>query len=161
MVDIIQRQFPTIDKGSGEFGYSSHRYYLTEDGLDKDGIIKSGEFSYVLGLDYQGFSDTFISAQFFQTLITSYKKDIIQDELEYSSTFLIEKKFLNDTLSAEALLIHNFNDGDGSLQAGLSYQLSSSVFIKLGIDIFYGSKKGLFGQFNDRDRLSFGIEAGF
>ncbi len=145
----------------GELGYSSDRFYLSTDPTDSDGVIKSGEFSTVLGLDFQGITDTFISAQFFQTRITSYEKGIAQDKLENSATLLLERKFLNETVTAELLLIHSFNDADGLLQAEWSYQLRSNIFLKLGVDVFYGDREGLFGQFDDRDRVTFGIETGF
>ena len=118
----------------GEFGYSTDRFYLAENLPNSDGVVESGEFSYVLGVDYQGFTDTFISTQFFQTLITDHKNEITQDEIENSATFLIERKFLNETLTAEFLVIHNFNDADGALQAELSYQLRSNIDLKLGVD---------------------------
>jgi len=145
----------------GEIGYSTDRFYLAEKLPNSDGVVESGEFSYVLGVDYQGFTDTFISAQFFQTVITDHKNEITQDKIENSATFLIERKFLNETLTAELLLIHSFSDTDGALQAEMSYQIRSNIDLKLGIDMFYGSRDGLFGQFDNKDRVTFGIEIGF
>jgi len=145
----------------GEIGYSTDRFFLSQDPADNDGVVASGEFSYVLGMDYQGITDTFISAQFFQTVITDYEHGIIQDCIENSFTFLFERKFLNETLIAELLAIHNINDGDGVIQTELSYQIRSNIDLKLGIDMFYGSREGLFGQFANKDRVTFGIVIGF
>ena len=57
----------------GEIGFSTNRFFLANNLSTGNGLVESGEFSYVLGIDYQGFTDTFISAQFFQTIITDYE----------------------------------------------------------------------------------------
>lgn len=145
----------------GEAGYSSDRFFVTEDADDRDGVAESGEVSYVLGLDYQGFSDTFLSAQLFQSLITDYSDGIVRDQLETSATFLLERNFLNETLKLSLLVIQSLNLGDGVAQAELDYQLTSNVNLTLGADVFYGDEEGLYGEFRNRDRVTFGVIVGF
>jgi Protein of unknown function (DUF1302) len=145
----------------GEIGYSSDRFFLTADLADADGVIGSGEFSYVLGLDYQGWSDWFISAQIFQSFLTSPTPGMIRDDVDTTGTLLLRRDFMNERLSAEALLLHSINQGDGLLQTSLEYEWRSNVRLKIGADIFYGKPTGLFGQFAGNDRVSIGIEIGF
>ncbi|TQV82219.1 DUF1302 family protein [Denitrobaculum tricleocarpae] len=145
----------------GEAGYSSDRFFITEEADDRDGVVESGEVSYVLGLDYQGFSDTLLSAQLFQSLITDYDEGIVQDQLETSATFLLERNFMNETLKLSLLVIQSLNLGDGVAQAELDYQFTSNVNLTLGADIFYGDEDGLYGQFRNRDRVTFGVTVGF
>ena len=52
------------------------------------------------------------------------------------------------------LAIHNMDDSDGVMQLDVSYQLTSNTTLSAGADVFYGTADGLFGQFNERDRLS-------
>ena len=61
---------------------------------------------------------------------------------------------MNDTLTFEVLAIHNTNASDGVVQAELAYQLTSSVTLSAGADVFYGDTEGVFGQFDERDRFS-------
>ena len=68
---------------------------------------------------------------------------------------------MNEALQAEVLFIHSLNRGDGVLQASVGYDWRSNIRLKAGADIFYGTPLGLFGQFNDKDRISLGIEIGF
>lgn len=145
----------------GEVGYSTDRFFLTEDAADSDGVIESGEFSYVLGLDYQGITDTFLSAQFFQTYLPDHESGVVQDELETSVTFLAERTFENETIKLSILVIQGLNEGDGVVQAELDYQLYSNVNLTVGADFFYGDEDGLFGQFDDNDRVTFGVTVGF
>lgn len=145
----------------GELGYSSDRFYLASTLADADGLSHSGEFSYVLGLDYQGWTDWFISTQIFQSIVTDPAPALIRDEVDTTITLLVQRDFFNDSIQAETLLIQNLNQGDGLLQASLEYEWSTDIRLKLGADIFYSNPKGLFGQFKQQDRVSMNIEVGY
>ncbi len=144
-----------------ELGYSSDRFFLSDDGNDSDGIVSSGEISYVLGLDYQGWRDWFVSAQIFQSIVTDDGGSLVRDSVDTTATFLARRYFLNESVQAEALFIQSLNNDDGVLQASLEYEWSSNIRINIGADIFFGSSKGLFGQFKEKDRVSAGIEFGY
>ena len=145
----------------GEIGYSSHRFFLTNNIADRDGVIESGELAYVVGTDYQGLRDWLVSAQFFQSIITNPDTNVVRDEVNTTTTFLVRRDLMNETLEAEVLLIHNLNQSDGVVQASLKYEWITNIHLSVGADIFYGVSKGLFGQFNDKDRVTVGVEVGF
>ena len=145
----------------GEVGYSSDRFFLTSDITDADGVIHSGEFSYVLGLDYMGWRDWFISTQIFQSIVTDAAAGLVRDKVDTSATLLVRRDFLNESLQAEVLLIQSINQGDGVLQAAIDYEWRSNLNLKIGADIFFGKSTGLFGQFKEQDRVSIGFELGF
>ena len=81
--------------------------------------------------------------------------------MDTSATLLVRRDFMNDSLQAEALLIQSLNQRDGVLQASLQYEWRTNIRLKLGADIFYGNSQGLFGQFDQNDRISMGFEVGF
>jgi len=145
----------------GEAGYSTHRFFLSDNPADVQGVAQSGELSYVLGLDYQGWRDWFASAQVFQSVIRDHHSMLVRDKVDTTATLLLRRDFFNDTFQAQALLIQNLNDSDGLLQASLQYQWSSNIRLKVGADIFFGSSRGLYGQFDDSDRISIAVEFGF
>ncbi len=145
----------------GEVGYSSDRYFLTNDITDADGVARTGDLSYVLGLDYQGWRDWFVSGQIFQSIITNSSPGLVRDDVDTTLTLLVRRDFMNDSLQAEVLLIHSLNQEDGVLQASLNYEWRSNIELRAGADIFYGNTNGLFGQFDHNDRVSVGIEIGF
>jgi hypothetical protein len=74
---------------------------------------------------------------------------------------MYNQSFANEVWTFEALLLHNKEQGDGSIQGTVSYMLESNIKLWLGTDIFYGSKSGLFGQFKETDRVNIGFEWGF
>ncbi len=142
----------------GEIGYSTDKFFLRP---DQDGVHKSGEFSYVLGLDYGGIENSFISVQFFQSIITGYVENIPRDKADNQMTFLVDRDFMNDTLKASLLLIRSLNDGDGVVEVDIEYEMQDNITLTVGADIFYGTKRGLFGQFSHNDRMTLAIEIGF
>jgi len=145
----------------GEFGYLTDKYISTTNPLDVDGVVKTGEFKYVLGFDWYGFTDTILSMQIFQTYLDNYSTGMIQEQLNTQVTFLIKKNYMNETLHAETLLLHDTDNDDGMLRLKLTFNYDDAINVYAGADIFYGHKDGLFGQFKETDRFVSGIVIGF
>jgi len=145
----------------GELGFSTDKWFQTADVRDADGVVRSDEFAYVLGLDYSGFTDWFISAQILQSYLSNTPAGLVRGNVESNMTLLIKRDFMNETVRAEALLIQSLNTGDGSLQLSVDYDWKSNITLRFGADIFYGTINGLFGQFRDTDRVTLGVELSF
>ncbi len=144
----------------GEYGYFFNRYFVVDDFNNRDGVVEADEFSYVLGFDWMGISDTFISLQLFQGLITHSPAGLIRDQVESNVSLYVSREFLNSSVHTEFIWLQNLNHSDGFFQPKISYELSDNVMLKLGFDLFYGTNNGLFGQFDKNDRVNFGIEVG-
>ena len=145
----------------GEFGYSVGKLYSTDAILDPDGLVDSDEFAYVLGFDWFGFKDTFVSFQLFQSILTDTPDKIVRDQVDTNVTFSVKRSFRNDTIHLENIWIHNINHQDGLVRPKIKYDVRDNVSVWAGIDYFYGSEKGIFGQFDRRDRFAVGVEIGF
>ena len=145
----------------GEVGYLTDKYISTTDPTDTDGVIKTGQLKYVLGFDWYGFTDTLLSTQIFQTYLDNYKNGMIREELNTQITLLFKQDYMNETLHAEVLFLHDIDYEDGMVRPKLTYELNDEINIYAGADIFYGNKSGLFGQFKETDRLVSGIVIGF
>ena len=144
----------------GEVGYSTDRFFLTNDPADSDGVIKTNELAYVLGLDWSGIEDTFLSFQLFQSRLADDPPGLVRDQADNTVTFLARRDFLNETVTAEVLWLHNLNEDDGLVRPKISYEWKSNIKVWLGADVFYGTETGLFGQFDQNDRLVLGMEWG-
>jgi len=136
-----------------EAGYESSRRYAAS-----QTIQDSGEFSYVLGMDYSGLIDTLISGQFFQTIREDHS---LVPRTEESITFLVRRDFLNQVVQAESLLIYSLEDGDSLWQLDVDYQVSTNLRLNAGADLFSGTQDGLLGRFHDRSRIRIGVAASF
>ncbi len=144
----------------GEAIYNTDRFVLTTNRRDGDGVIKSGELAYVLGLDWSGIQDTLVSFQLFQSWLLHPADGIVRDTLDNTATLLLRRHFLNETLETEVLWLQSVNQGDGLIRPKISYELRDNVRIWTGFDLFYGDRNGLFGQFDRNDRLVIGMEMG-
>ncbi len=133
---------------------------LTTNRRDGDGVIKSGEVAYVLGLDWIGIQDSLVSFQLFQSWLLNPATDLVRDALDTTTTLLLRRHFLNETLETEVLWLHGVNQIDGLIRPKISYAVRDNLKIWTGFDVFYGNRYGLFGQFDRNDRLVIGMEIG-
>ncbi len=145
----------------GEIGWSSDRRLSVTDPTDPDLVGRTGELSYVIGLDWFGFRETLFSFQLFQSWLVRNRGGWLRDRLDSNVTVLARREFWNEQLRIEAIWIHNLNDGDGVVRPRLRYELASGLAVWAGFDVFYGRKSGVFGEFDGRDRATLGMEWGF
>lgn len=142
-----------------ELAYETDRYHRTVAVLP--GVAAADQWGFVIGLDWQGWTDQFISLQWFQTSITESTPGLVNNQQENRATFLWESNFLNETLTTEWLHIHSLDHGDGVIQPKLTYNYQANIDIYVSADIFYGDSDELFGQFDQADRITIGINWGF
>lgn len=142
-----------------EFAYETDRYHRTQGTLP--GVVKSDVISSVIGLDWQGWSDQFVSLQWFHSSRLENTADMISKSDEDSVSLLWESKFLNETLSAKWLQVESLSHEDRQSQLKLTYNLESNMDLYMGADLFHGDKAQLFGQFDQADRVLAGFNLGF
>jgi hypothetical protein len=141
-----------------ELAYSTDRYYPTENPDESDGIVDTPEVKYVLGLDWYGFSESLLSFQLFQSWLTRNESGLLRDDPETALTFLARREFLNDQLVLEVIWLQDFHHADGLVRPKATYELSDTLRLRFGIDFFYGSRNGVFGEFDENDRVSLSLE---
>lgn len=142
-----------------EVAYETDRYHRSHTALP--GVVRANQWSSVVGLDWQGWSDQFISLQWFQTSILGDTTELVKKRREDTLTFLWESTFFNQTVTAKWLHIQSLDHEDGVARARLNYNYSSNLDLSIGADLFYGDSEQLFGQFNNTDRISIGFVWGF
>ena len=126
-----------------------------------DQVDESDDVAWVVGLDWFGFSDTLLSMQVFQNIVVQHNDLMLRREVETAITFFAQRKFMNDRLSAELMLIQGVNDGDGLVRPRLEYEWTDSFSSWVAGDVFYGTRDGYFGQYDSNDRVVFGISVGW
>ena len=143
-----------------EIGYQTDTFHSANTS-NTGGINRHQELSSVIGVDWQGFDETFISLQWFRSQLYSYSNSTIRDEIDQTISFLVRKHFDNQSWNAEILSLHSINHDDGLVRPKAAYFWLSNVEVWAGADFFYGEKTGLYGQFNRNDRVVLGFEWGF
>ncbi|MCX2981278.1 hypothetical protein EYC98_10425 [Halieaceae bacterium IMCC14734] len=143
-----------------EIAYNSDSFHVSS-AIDEQGIGRSAEVSGVVGLDWQLTSSTLLSGQYFQSSLLDYEPSIQREESERNISAYLQQFFLNETLQFSGLLLYSTDTEDTWAQVKLKYMLQSNLEIWLGADVFSGDEEGLFGQFEDTDRILVGLEWGF
>ena len=116
----------------------------------------------MIGLDWQvGSHNTLVSAQWFQSHLLDYEREIARDQTEHNLSLLYRRTFENETWNFNALGLYSLDHEDWMLQFKLSYMVRSNLELWLGGDFFGGDNDGLYGQFSEEDRALFGLELGF
>lgn len=146
-----------------ELVWNSEKFEST-DGFAFGGLAASQEIGYVLGLDWNGLTDTLLSVQLFQSILLDDAQgpdEFVRDKVDTNLTFLMRRNFLNESLRFDALWIYHTNDNDNLFRISASYDLTSSFVIEAYADVFTGDADQLFGQFDQNDRLGFKLQYGF
>lgn len=144
----------------GELAAQLARWIPVDDVRDRDGVARTSELGWVLGFDWYGFPETLLSAQLFQTLLTDHRASMLRNRLDSDFTLLARRQLRNETLTLEAIWIHGLHDGDGLVRPRVEYAVRDDLQVWLGVDVFYGTRKGVFGEFDEADRVVVGFEWG-
>jgi len=140
----------------GELGHESERRYASADLQDWQ---STAETAWVLGADYQGFDDTLVSAQLFQTLRHDAADGL--DGHREQVTLLLQRDFLHERLQLAGLAIYDVQEEDSLVQLSADYKLASRWLLSAGADLFGGAGSGRFGQFRDNSRWYLGATVSF
>lgn len=132
--------------------YTGGRRYNVTDATDLDGVVKQNTLDWVVGFDFTPGVDTRLNTQFFQRVYFGHDPRIIPEWRENGFSVMLNHKF-TDTLEAEALLVRSLNRVDWMFRPKLNWSFERNWKLSCGLDIFSGPATGIFGQFDDRDRV--------
>lgn len=141
-----------------ELAYEKDRYHRTKQVFP--GVVQADQFGSVIGFDYQGWTDQLISFQWFQTTILDNTDQLQKERTEDTVSLLWDISFMNETLKLRFLNLYSVDHDDGLLRPKLTYNLLSNLDVILSLDKFYGDSDGVYGQFDENDRVSIGFELG-
>jgi len=156
--DRIRQIGGTVSKDFGEFvlkGEAVHtrgRSFPTSDVAAEFGVTKSDTFDYVIGVDIPVQDVWRFYVQHFSRVTYDHEQAMGSDRTESGLMLLVNRK-LGDEFEAEVLMGSSFNREDYSIRPKLSWSITRDWRGQAGIDLFAGAKNGLFGRFDDRDRV--------
>lgn len=136
----------------GELVYTDGRKFSVTRITQADGLVKQNTLDYALGLDFALPAETRLNLQAFQRVYFAHDPDIILEKRESGASMLLNGK-LRQKLEAEAMLIHSLNRRDWLFRPRLSWNFERDWRLMLGADVFGGPSTGLFGRFDNNDRV--------
>ncbi len=135
----------------GEAVYSSGRRFLSQDPAARFGLQDSDAVDYVLGIMVPR-GDWRFDAQLYGRHVFDHDPAMGFDADETGLTLLLNRRF-GDRVEAEILYLSGLNRSDWSLQPSVTWNLTQAWRLQFGADLFGGSEIGLFGQYDDGDRV--------
>lgn len=109
-----------------------------------------------MGADFSGPLDTYVNVQLIVDHVSS-DLELVRPRTDVISTLRIQKDFDDDLHALRAEWLSSLTDADGLVRLELSRRLDDRFSLFLAGDIFYGSSRGIFGQFSERSRILTGI----
>lgn len=144
----------------GEAAYYDGKYFQTEDPFAQDALIQKNYLHYLIGLDFT-IKDIKFSTQFIQEAILDYDKQMLNQELENTMTFLARYDMFRETLHLELFSYIGLTSQDALIRPKITYDIDDSFSLLLGSNIFIGDEDGRFGQYAANSMLYTKIKYSF
>ena len=142
----------------GEVAVSVGKRYETTDPLDRDGVVRRDTIDYLVGVDVPLFWDIDAALQLSQRLLTGSASNLTQPGIAGRATTSLAVRlttgFFDNTLNPTILFVVGAERADYRLSPRLEWLVSGSVTLAVGADIFEGSRRTLYGQFDRNDRVT-------
>lgn len=156
--DRIRQLGGTFSKDFGEFvlkGEAVHtrgRHFNTADPLAPEGVKGSATLDYVVGVDVP-FADVWrFNAQYFSRIYYGHEAAMGVDRDERGVTFQAVRD-IGSRFTVEFLAASSLNRSDYMLRPKLIWKIAPEWRGVVGYDHFEGRRGGIFGRFDDSDRL--------
>ena len=168
--------FGNIIKGSGLFKFDVARKIGKPVGRNADNIlqqvandsahIQSWEpknlLQWMLGFEYSGLSETFISLEYSGEFIEEHEDVLSDDEFSEEFSVLLTRDFLHDKLATSFWWSRDITDNTDFFRIDLRYDYNDHLEFSLGIiGIETSDKESFFFPYRKTDRITFGIKYGF
>lgn len=156
--DRIHQYGGTLAKDFGdivlkaEAVYTRDRQFAVLNLTDADGLARQHTLDWAVGLDFTLPADSRLNVQFFQRQHFDHHPDLIADRLENGYSLFASTKLGNDW-ETQALFISSLNRSDWLFRPRVSWNIQRNWRLMFGADIFSGPPLGLFGRYDQHDRV--------
>ncbi len=156
--DRIHQYGSTLAKDFGETVlkaeavYTRGRSFTSLNAMDTDGVVAQNTLDWAVGLDFTLPADSRLNVQLFQRQFFSFNEDIIPDKRENGYSILLNTKFRNNW-EAQALFISSANRPDWLFRPRVTWNFERNWRLLVGADIFNGPPLGMFGRYDQQDRV--------
>lgn len=137
----------------GEFVYTAGRLFNTRTPAVNRGLDDKGQLRYVVGFDYDIGGRLLVNSEFQQEAILGSTGNIADQHLRTWMFFRFSSRLFDDKLRPELIAIVGLDGGDTHFGPRLSYDVTDSVNLTWGADVFSGPQNQLYGQFDGQDRI--------
>ena len=132
--------------------YTSGRKFNVTRLSDRDGVVALDSVDYIVGLDFTIAREYRLNVQYFDRVLRNYDPAVIQERREDGVSLLLGGRW-GAAIQPELLLIRSLQRSEGLVRAKLGWIPARNWRLTFGVDVFSGPVTGLFGRFDDNDRV--------
>lgn len=144
-----------------EVGVQPNRSIVTRTAIGALGETQVDQLSLAFVADFNAPGDIFVSAQVLYDRVFAQSAPIVRPRDDILTSLYIRRDFLNDRLRTTLRWYTSEGGSDGVVRPGITYAFNDSIALEVGLDIFYGNVDGIFGQFDQQDRVSLKLKSTF
>lgn len=124
------------------------------------GTVQRDQWRGALGLDWAGPLELFVNVQYLIDDVERGDETLLRPARDHVFTAFVRRSFSYDRITAELRWYGESGRGDGLGKAALRWR-GGNTTVALAGETFYGDRRGLFGQFRERERLTLTLEHRF
>lgn len=118
---------------------------------DPTGLVQKDVLDYVVGVEYPLGARSRLNVQFFQRWFPDISPGMTVKEFETGTSLYLSSHF--GPFEPQLLIAGSLNRGDYLIRPKLVWELGPRWRWVNGVDVFGGNRNGLFGRYDDHDRL--------
>jgi len=118
-----------------------------------DGLVEQDTFEYAIGFDFSLPRDARLNLQLFQRVFLDHDADTLQDKHQTVASILVDSIKLATNVEGRVLFAHSLNQSDWVFRTKITWAFEKNWRLAAGIDVFGGAATGLFGRFDNNDRV--------
>lgn len=103
------------------------------------------------GLDWSLPDNTLLNVQLAADHVEG--EGLVRPSTDVIGTMKLRKPLANERWTLGAEVLGSLSDGDGAVRPSAAWQVSDEVRLEAGADVVWGDADGLFGQYEDADRV--------
>ncbi len=156
--DRITQYGFTVAKDFSDFVVKSEVVYAvgtnfnTTSLADADGVVKQNYLDYIISAEWPLPNDARFNLQFFERRYNDHDPGILPSAREDGVSVFLSGK-IGDHFAPEILAIRSLNRSDWMVRPRLVWNFAKDWRAAFGVDVFGGRPTGLFGEFNNQDRV--------
>jgi len=156
--EMVTRVGGTVSKDFDGIVFKAEAVYTRGRGFQEltlgpgDGVADLRTIDWIAGVDLTPADRWRVNAQFFQRAFLDHRREIGMKRYENGGSLLVSRE-ITDRLAGEFLAITSLNRSDRLLRAMLTWAYDANLRFRAGVDVFAGHPLGMFGRFEDSDRV--------
>jgi hypothetical protein len=133
--------------------YTNGQLFETASVSEADGLVRRDQLDWVGSLEFSFQDDTRLNVQLGQSRVFDHAPEMLREDVANAASLLVSTRTFHPKVEPELLWVTSLDETDWSLQARVTWEFQPNWRLVGGVDSFNGPSDGLFGRFDDQDRV--------